>query len=207
MSEDGTLEGTVHIEYSGHQATTYRNANYDESAAKREENLTNEIKERLSTAEVSDIKIENLTDSSKPLVHQYSIRVPGYAQKTGKRLFLQPGFFEYGVEPLFSSATRKYDVFFHYPWSESDKITISLPSGFDLDNADSPGRMEDAQKIGSLDIGISVDKANTVLVYNRKFHFGGGNNTLFPVTAYQNLKNLFDAFQKADTHTITLKQK
>jgi hypothetical protein len=207
LSEDGTLEGTVHIEYSGHQATTYRNANYDESAAKREENLTNEIKERLSTAEVSDIKIENLTDSSKPLVHQYSIRVPGYAQKTGKRLFLQPGFFEYGVEPLFSSATRKYDVFFHYPWSESDKITISLPSGFDLDSADSPGRMEDAQKIGSLDIGISVDKANTVLVYNRKFHFGGGGNILFPAGSYSAIKGLFDTFQKSEAHTITLKQK
>jgi len=44
------------------------------------------------------------------------------------------------------------------------------------------------------------------LKYNRKFHFGGGGKTLFPVTAYQPLKNLFDAFHKSDSHTVTLKE-
>jgi hypothetical protein len=47
-----------------------------------------------------------VTDPSKPLVYQYKIRIPNYAQKTGKRLFLQPGFFEYGAAPMFSTATR-----------------------------------------------------------------------------------------------------
>jgi hypothetical protein len=207
LSEDGTLDGTVRIEYTGHPAVTYRMDNYDESASKREETLKDEIKGRLSTAEITDIKIENLTDASKPLVHQYSIRVPNYAQKTGKRLFLQPGFFEHGSEPLFSSATRKFDIFFRYPWSETDKVTFALPPGFDLDNADAPGLLTDAQKIGSLDITIGVDKANNTLIYDRKFYFGGGGHVLFPAAAYSALKGMFDAFQKSELHTITLKQK
>lgn len=204
---DGTLEGEVRIEYTGHPALTYRMENYDESANKREENLKEEIKGRISTAEISDIRIENLTDSAKPLIHQYKIRVPSYAQKTGKRLFLQPGFFEYGSDSLFSSASRKYDIFFRYPWSESDKIDIELPSGFELDNADAPVPLNDPQKIASLDIKIAINKAKPSLVYNRKFHFGGGGNILFPAASYQAVKGLFDAFQKSETHTITLKQK
>jgi hypothetical protein len=46
----------------------------------------------MSTAELSDIRIENVTDPVKPFVYAYHVRVPGYAQRTGKRLFLQPAF-------------------------------------------------------------------------------------------------------------------
>ena len=207
LLEDGTLEGTARLEMTGHTALTYRLENYDESLTKLEENLKNEIKGRFSTAEISDIKIENLTDPGKPLVHHYTIKVPGYAQKTGKRLFLQPGFFEYGSEPTFSSATRKYDVAFRYPWSERDKISITLPAGYALDNADAPGLTADPQKISSLDITMAVDKARNALVYDRKFFFGGGGNILFPSGSYGAVKGLFDAFQRSETHAITLKQK
>ena len=207
LLEDGTLDGDVRVEYNGQTALTYRMENYEESANKRDENLKDEIKARISTAEVSDIKIENLTDSSKPLIQQYKIRIPGYAQKTGKRLFLQPGFFEYGSQSPFSSATRKYDIFFKYPWAETDKISFELPPGFDLDSADAPAQIADPQKIALLDIKLSINKTNALLMYNREFHFGGGGNVLFPASAYPAVKHLFDEFQKSETHTITLKQK
>lgn len=206
LLEDGTLEGDVRVEMSGQPALTYRLANYDESQTKREEDLKQAVKNRISTAEISGVSIENLEDPSKPLVESYKVRVPNYAQKTGKRLFLQPGFFEYGSNPVFSSANRKYDIYFHYPWSENDEIEITLPAGFSLDSADAPGEIADPQKIGLDDVRMGITKDNHLLKYNRTFHFGGGGNILFPANMYQPLKNLFDAFNKADTHTVTLKQ-
>ena len=207
LLEDGTLEGTVKIEHTGHLAYRYKINNYDESSVKREENLKSEIMERLSTAEISNISIENVSDPDKPFVYQFKVRVPNYAQKTGKRLFLQPGFFEYGKKPEFSTATRKYDIAFSFPWSEQDDIEIELPKGFELDNAENPGEVADPQRISSLKVFIGVDKEATFMKYNRQFYFGGGGNILFPVGAYQPLKNLFDAFNKTDAHTITLRQK
>jgi hypothetical protein len=53
---------------------------------------------------------------------------------------------------------------------------------------------------------MNIDKANNVLKYVRKFHFGGGGRTLFPVASYQPLKNMFDSFHKTDSHTVTLRQ-
>ena len=206
LLDDGTLEGVVKIEYTGQLSYLHKVDNYDKSAAKREEDLKDEIKKQMSAAEISGISIENVTDPEKPFVYQYKIRVPNYAQKTGKRLFVQPGFFEYGKSPLFSTADRKYNVFFHYPWSEVDDVKIELPKGFSLDNADSPALLTDPQKISLLDINISVDNSTNTMIYKRKFYFGGGNFTLFPKTAYPALKNLFDEFNKSDTHTITLKQ-
>ena len=207
LAEDGSLEGDVILEYGGQMAVTYRADNYDETPSKREEDFRSEIKSRLSNAEISNISIENVDDPTKPLIKRYKVKMADYAQKTGKRLFLQPGFFEYGVPPVFAAATRKYDVFFQYPWSENDTITIKYPKTYELDNADAPGKVTDPQNIGSLDIRIRVDKTENVLFYDRKFHFGGGGNTLFKVESYAPLKGMFDAFQKSDSHTITLKQK
>ena len=59
-------------------------------------------------------------------------------KKPANGCFLQPGFFEYGVSPLFSTANRKYDIYFSHPWSEDDDIEIILPKDYVLDNADAP---------------------------------------------------------------------
>ncbi|MCD9189140.1 MAG: DUF3857 and transglutaminase domain-containing protein [Pyrinomonadaceae bacterium] len=206
LLEDGTLEGKVKIEYTGQLAYTYKMDNYKESAAKREEMLKDSVKSRISTAEISEISVENAADSEKPFVYQYTVKIPNYAQKTGKRLFLQPGFFEYGVSPMFSTATRQYPIFFHFPWSENDDIEIQLPKDFSLDNAESPEKLADPSRISLLDISIGIDKTKNVLKYNRYFYFGNNGKTLFGKEVYQPLKGLFDAFHKADTHTITLKQ-
>jgi len=206
LLEDGTLEGRIRVEYTGHLGYVYKLNNYESSPAKREETLKDAIKNRLSAADVSAIAVENIFDSEKPFVYQYTVRVPNYAQKTGKRLFLQPGFFEYGADPLFSSATRKHDIFFQFPWSEEDNIEIELPKGFSLDSADTPQSIADSSRISSHEVQMSIDKAANLLVYNRKFYFGGGGNILFPANAYQPVKGLFDAFHKADSHTITLRQ-
>ena len=207
LLEDGTLEGDIRVEMTGHPALNYRADYYDETDAKREESVKNEILGRISAAEVSNIVIQNLNDNSKPLVKLFKVRVPNYAQKTGKRLFLQPGFFDYGTNAVFSSATRKYDVYFRYPWSETDSFDIELPKGFELDSADAPATVADGQKISSLGINMAIDRNSNHLLYNRKFFFGEGGRVLFPAGSYTALKGLFDLFYKADTHVVTLKQK
>ena len=205
LLEDGTLEGTVKLEFDGHQAISRRMGEFKNSPAKREENIKEEIKENLTTAEISEVSINNFDDPSKPLTYIFKIRVPNYAAKTGKRLFLQPGVFEYGAKPRFSTATRTYPIYFNYPWFEDDTIEIELPKTFLPDNAGSPGNVAEGKNIGSLITDISIDKTTNLLKYKRRFYFGNGI-LFFPAKTYPALKTLFDNFQKSDAHTITLKQ-
>ncbi len=205
LSEDGTLEGDVRIEYYGHSAVERKNFNESDSPAQREENLRNTVKQRLSTAELSDVKIENVTDPAKPFVYEYHIRVPAYAQRTGKRIFLQPAFFEHGSSPLFSTNTRKNDVYFHYPWSEHDEVDIELPSGYALDNADAPSPLNGGA-VSEYKPSIGVTKDGKLMIFKRDFFFGGGGGIFFPVGGYLQLKNYFDMVNQSDNHTITLKQ-
>jgi Domain of Unknown Function with PDB structure (DUF3857)/Transglutaminase-like superfamily len=205
LDENGTLEGDVTVEFTGHLAVERKVFNEDDSPEQREENLKESVKSRLSSAELTNIVIENATDSAKPFVYKYHVRVPEYAQRTGKRLFFQPGYFQKGISALFSASTRSYPVYFHFPWSEEDKIRITLPKGYALDNADRPAPVE-AGAVCKHVIDIAVTKDDKTLVYNRTFFFGGNNSVLFGVQTYQPLKQLFDAIHKADNHMITLKQ-
>lgn len=206
LLDDGTLEGDVKIEYTGHLGFDKKEYNDDDSPAQREDTLKESVKKHMSTAELSEIKIENVTDPIKPFTYSYHIRVPGYAQRTGKRLFFQPSVFSRGAGSMFPSTNRKYDVYFHYPWSEQDRITIELPAGFALDNADAPQSItpDMTQQICAENIKIGSD--GHVVVYDRNFFFGGRSSILFPVKGYAAVKQLFDVISRNDDHTITLKQ-
>jgi hypothetical protein len=202
LSEDGTLEGDVRMEYTGQFAIEKKEQNDDDSQEEREKSLRDMIQARMSTAEVTDIKIENVTDPIKPFVYSYHVRVPGYAQRTGKRLFVQPAFFQRGMGALFPTAARKMPVYFHYPWMEDDTLKIKLPGGYKLDSADSPGPFT-ADTIAKYDVKIYVVSKDDELVYKRTFSFNG---LLFPQESYSGLKRIFDVLHERDNHTITLKQ-
>jgi uncharacterized protein DUF3857/transglutaminase superfamily protein len=202
LAEDGTLEGDVRIEYTGHLAVEKKDQNEDDSPSQREETLRELIKSQMSTAELSNIKIENVTDPDKPFVYSFHVRVPGYAQRTGKRLFLQPAFFRKGIGAMFPASTRKLPIYFHYAWKEEDNITISLPAGFALDNADRPEPLK-AGDVAEYEVLIGVTTKGDELHYKRSFKF---NALIIPASSYTPLKNLFDMIHESDNHTITLKQ-
>ncbi len=206
LTEDGTLEGNITIEYAGQNAIRRRQAGYDDSEQKRLDDFKAEMQDQMSTAEFADVTLENFADNSEPLIYACKVRVVNYAQKTGKRLFLQPGFFEYGNKAIFSDSKRVHQIFFKHPWSEDDDVQIQLPPNFALDSADAPANNGDDGNISSQKFKLTVEKGTT-LQYKRTFYFGNGGRILFPANAYPALKGLFDKFQQADSHTITLKQK
>lgn len=205
LTEDGTLEGDVRVEFTGHSAIERKEEMDEESESQREESLKEELKRQMSAAEFTNIKIENVTDHVKPLVYSYHVRFPGYAQRTGKRLFLQPAFFQHGLGPLFATANRKYPVYFHYPWSENDQVEFDMPKGYSLDSADAPAPFG-ASGISEYKPSLAASGDGTLLVYKRSFYFGGNGSVLYPVEGYTQIKNYFDAMHKQDNHSIALRQ-
>jgi hypothetical protein len=202
LGEDGTLEGDVQIEYTGHFAVEQKEEHDEESPSEREKSIHDSVKSRFNAAEVGEIKLENVTDPFKPFVCSYKIRIPGYAERTGKRLFLQTAFFQKGIGQLFPTGTRHHDVYFHYPWSEDDTVTIELPAGFKLDNPEAPAPLGFGE-VGKYEVKLSMTTDARALVYTRKLEFSG---MIFPKSVYPNLKQVFDAIHQQDNHTITLKQ-
>jgi hypothetical protein len=210
LSDDGTLEGDVKVEYTGHIAADVKEYNDDDTPEEREETLRNQYKSRVPSAELSDIKIENVTDPTRPFTYMFHVKIPSYAQRTGKRLFVHPGFFQHGAGAMFPTAGRTNDVYFHYPWTEEDKVEMELPEGFALDNPQAPAPVG-AGDLSRYDPVAQITKDGRTLIWSRKFYFGanrktGGSTLLFPTASYSALKAYFDAVNTQDATTIALKQ-
>jgi transglutaminase-like putative cysteine protease len=204
LTDDGTLEGDVVLEFGGHEAEVRKWQIQHESDAQLEEGLKTMLKRHASTGEFSDIKIDNTSDQEKPLIYRCHVRAPGYAQRTGKRLFFAPSFFEQGGSSRFPAKERKYPVYFHYGWVDEDKITIELPAGFRLEEPRVPNPIPMGQAGGYEAHARIVNK--TQLVFERRFLFGQNGNLLLPVTLYPALKEAFDTIALADSQTMALKQ-
>jgi len=157
LDAEGTVEGDVSESYSGHSAYNHRVGMDGESETRREERWKERITAVFSQAEVTGLKVENAEDPEKPLVVKYHVKIPGYAQRTGKRVFVQPFYFQRGATPLFSASERKFDIHFRYSWKESDDVTIALPEGYELDHAENPGSLSFG-KTGSYDLKLQITK-------------------------------------------------
>jgi hypothetical protein len=206
LNEDGSLEGDVRIEYTGQLAHYYKEFNDDDSPSEREKTLTDMIKNKiLPTAEIKDISIENVQDPDKPFTYIFKIRLPGYAERTGKRMFVRPNIFERNTNTIFRTNTRKYDISFQYAWSEEDDINISLPDGFSVESAELPKAVK-ADKIGSHETKISFSDDRKAFSYQRLLSFGSGGKLFFYGSSYSFIKQLFESFHNADAYTISLKQ-
>ncbi|MGD0299958.1 MAG: DUF3857 domain-containing protein [Bryobacteraceae bacterium] len=204
LSEDGTLEGDVDQVYSGHMAMDHRIEIDGEEEARRLELLKQQYTTVFPDAEVSDLKIEGADDPERPLKLHCHIKLPGYAPRTGKRILLQPLFFERGVPPLFAAAERRHPVDFHYAWLEQDNISITLPSGFSLDNAGNPGPITFGAP-GGYQLKMTVKDGHELVCF-RELVFGKGGNLEYPVNVYPQLKKVFDEVHRRDDVTISLKQ-
>lgn len=205
LSEEGTLEGDVQIVYTGHTAVSRKFDFQEESAAEREESVKQTVKSRFADAEVSDIKLEGASDPNKPIAVTYHVKIAGYAQRTGRRLFLKSSYFERDFSVRFPGSERKFMVKFPYGWSERDRITYELPDGFSLEKPEAPGKFKIGE-LGDYDVRMTISKDQKTLAYEREFYFGKGGILLFPVQGYSQLKKVFDIVQEHDDHLLTLRQ-
>ena len=200
---DGTLEGAVRIEHFGHYAVS-RKATYDGlSEQERIDSFTEGVTGRLSTAEVTEMKFENVDALDGPFAYSYKVRVPGYAVMTGKRMFFQPNFFERNIAAPFSAGERLHDIYLRHGWRELDTITIQLPEGLEFEEAGAPEGTT-IPNVGHYNAKLNLTPDGK-LIYAREFVFGENGMILFPKTSYGQFKGLFDLLKKQDDHVLTLR--
>jgi hypothetical protein len=202
LLDDGTLEGEARLEYTGHWGELLRADGDAQSAAEREKELREVMVKRLPGAELTEVHIDNVVDTSRPYSNAYKIRVPGYAQRAGSRLIVTPGVFQKGLTQTFAALQRKSDVHFPFAWSEDDQITIELPAGYTFE--------EPAERKG-VDVGaakyepqLTLDASR--LTYKRTMAVAT-RGVLYSAPYYQNFREFFEAVHRLDGQPVVLRKK
>jgi hypothetical protein len=202
LLEDGTLEGEGRHEYSGHRDIERKGELEESSEEEGEREFRDQLKLRIPTAEVTEVKFEHPTSADTALVLHYRLRVPGYAKVTAKRLFIQPAVFQYGLGPRFGTSARRNAVDFHYPSFEDDSLVIELPPGYQLEQPDTPADYEMAG-ICHHRVTLGTTDGGRRLVYRRRFAL---DRYYFDRMSYPPLKQMFDSIHERDQHALALRQ-
>ena len=205
LSEAGDVDGNIRELYWGNESIKWRIEHARQNDSEREASIRESIKERYADFDVSDIKVTVSPDASRPVGVSYHLSVKGYAQRTGKRIFLRPSFFTVGQAAYFTDANRNNIIYFDYPWSETDSVDIHMPAGYELDHPEAPPSFE-FKPVGKYTAKVSLVKATNTMLYRRNFVFGGDKIPQFDVPQYKPIKAIFDQIHASDEHMITLKQ-
>jgi hypothetical protein len=204
LAADGSIDGDADESWTGHAAEIRRADFSGQSEARQQEIVKEELLRTNKQAEITGIKVENAENPEEPLRVRYHIRIADYAQRTGKRLLLQPVFFERGSAPLFSSGDRHYNISFPHLWRESEQVTIALPPGFLLEKADSPGGLDFGEP-GSYKLTLSV-RGKSELTCARELVWGNEHYLTLKREAYPSVKGVFDEIHRRDGYMLSLRQ-
>lgn len=201
LEANGTLAGEVTETYTGHRGVEAKKLYGSLSEQERIDRVEDLLTRRLPGAEVTNIHVQNADSRQGPFAYSYSIRVPGYAAATGQRLFVQPNYGMKNASPRFAVNDRQHDIYFDYPFAETDRYTIGLPLGFQLETPDTPKPFR-APGVGSYEVTLS-HQDGVKLTYERTFTWGEGGSVIFPRGAYSQLKGIFDNQYQNDQHMLT----
>ncbi len=204
LSEDGTLEGVVRVAHSGHRVVDRRREYGGLKDEERLEHLKTEIEEQFPGAEITNLQLSDVRNPDLPMVWSYHLKIPNYAQRTGKRIFVQPSVFQRGYSARYTAETRNYPICFRYPWMDVDYLTIRVPEGYEFDHADIPPNIP-LDAVGHYQVSAQYNKATRVLTYQREFVFAKNLALMFKKEAYPAMKQVFDKVHAGDNHTLTLK--
>jgi hypothetical protein len=204
LDAEGGLSGSVRVTYTGHLAASERAELFQKSAAEREQYLLDNLKAQFGNPAVTEVKWDGIEDAEKAVTVSYKLDLPNYVQKTGKRIFVQPAIFEHNLAVRFPNSERTYPLYFHFPWSEVEAVTIEVPPGYEFDHPDIPPAIIAGNTV-SWKASAQIVNGNQ-LAYKRTFQFGDDGNIILPPKAYPSVKKIFDAIHDADEHTIALKQ-
>jgi hypothetical protein len=135
LSDDGSLEGTVTVTYTGLEAQSWRLDERDTDDAARKRALEESLKNSIPSA--AEVELKNAPEwkgSKTPLVAEFEVKIPGWFSAAGKRALLPTGLFSASEKHLFEHANRTHAVYYRFPYSKVDDITVALPDGWKVES-------------------------------------------------------------------------
>lgn len=207
LDGEGNLDGTVTLQLTGHRALRARSAARNQPDEEIQKTIRDQVTKRLATAEVSEIKWENLEDPNRPLAIHYNVHVPAYAESLGSRLAFPINFFVANNPEMLTAETRRHPIFFDFAETERDDIEIVVPSDFTLDAPSSPAPVGAADDIIHASYGLNYHPKTHTLNYRREYVLGLNGMITFQAQSYGALRPVLTRIHRSDMHRLIVKPK
>jgi uncharacterized protein DUF3857 len=192
LSEDGSLSGTLHVEYVGQAAAIWREENYSADETGRKKNLEKAIQNSLPSGTVFELtKLTDWEDVEKPIQVEGTVKLAGYGSVAGRRLLVPASPFEVPQAKAFQASRRVNMIYFHYPYEVTDELQFHAPAGYTVET------LPAAQDVnaGALKYSLSIVQQPGGVMVKRQLVT---SVVLIPVQSYSALRQFFSTVKSDD---------
>jgi hypothetical protein len=194
----GSLQGTVTVTYTGLEASWRRLTERDEDDTDRRNFLKNDVERFIPTG--IEAKLTNQPDwsgSDTPLVAEFDLTVPGWAQLAGKRAVFPSGLFGAAEKHTFEHVARTQPLCFDFPYRLADDVTITLPDGWKVESIPKPKGLD----LKGMLYYASAEQQGQTLHLRRRIDLGV---VLVAVQAYPTIRNFYQTVRSGDDEQIVM---
>lgn len=198
MGDDGMVEGKLTVTYVGQEALSRRLDADEDDDADRKKSLVDEVKGWVPAG--ATVELTNSPDwngSDNLLVAEFNIKIRAWGTQTERRFLLSQSLFANPVASQFDHPSRTYPVYFDYPYTSVDDVTLQLPLVLRVTNVPAP--QDRTNGLGFYQ--ISSENQGASIHLTRKM---GVIGILYPVKSYGGIRNFFNQVKAGDEQQIVL---
>jgi hypothetical protein len=194
----GTLTGVLTVTYTGLEASWRRLSERDEDDTDRKAFLKEEVQRFVPTG--IEAKLTNQPDWSTaeaPLVAEFELRVPGWAQLAGRRAIFSSALFGASEKHTFEHVARVQPLSFDFPYRLTDDVTVTLPEGWKVDSLPKPAGLD----LKGLVYQASADTQGQTLHLTRQIDLG----VIFVnLKFYPTIRNFYQTVRAGDDEQVVV---
>jgi hypothetical protein len=135
--------------------------------------------------------------STPALVAEFGLKVPGWVSGAGRRALLPVGLFSAPEKHAFEHTTRVHPVYFSYPSSKVDDVTIDVPLGWQVSSLPTVQDLDAKAAVYSL----KVENNKGTLHLKRELKM---DLFMVELKLYPALRNFFQVVRTGDEQQIVL---
>lgn len=131
VKEDGSIAGTIQVDFTGQRAALIREENRKEDETGRTKYFEDDIKTWLPVgSEFKITKIGNWDNTDQPVHIDGTLKVPSFANSAERRMLMPLEMFQPAQMSSFAPEKRVNVIYIHYPYEEIDDIKLRMPPGY-----------------------------------------------------------------------------
>ena len=198
LDDTGTLTGKVSITFKGLSALRRRIDESGEDNTAHKKYLEDEIKAEIPVPAEVELSNSPDWDSSAPtFVAEFSVKVTGWTSTAGRRTLLAAGLFGGTEKHTFESANRVHPIYFAFPYSDVDDVTITLPASSSIENIPQPVHVD----MKACAYTASAESKNGMLHLSRTVMF---DIRMVDAKYYPALHQFFQTVRNGDEQQVVL---
>ena len=198
FGDAGWLAGKFIVSFSGQEALKRRIDNENVDDATRNKKQTDEVISWFPPG--ATLTLTNSPDwagSEAPLRFEFDVKTHYAGTSTGHRVIMSETLLTDSWVPHFDHPDRKYPVYFDYPWTVKDDVTVTLALQLKVEGSSAPVDVN-APFAG---YHLSCEKQPAALHFVREMNQDG---IYYPLEHYSDIRRFFQMVRTSDAQQIIL---